>query len=485
MPESTAGKANIGVVGLAVMGSNLARNLASREGNTVAVFNRTFARTETLTGEHPEAGFVASQAIDDFVASLKKPRTAIIMVQAGAGTDAVIDELVERFEPGDIIVDGGNANFQDTIAREKRISPTGIHFVGAGISGGEEGALKGPSIMPGGSVESYETLGPILASIAAIAEGEPCVTHVGTDGAGHFVKMIHNGIEYADMQLIAEAYDLLRTVGGLEPAAIADVFSEWNKGYLESYLIEITAEVLRQVDAKTGKPFVDIVLDEAGSKGTGVWTVQNALDLGIPVGGIAEAVFARAVSSKPSQRAAVQSVVTSRPEVQRVDTSFADDVSKALYASKVVAYAQGFDAIIAGAEKYGWHINKDKIAKIWRGGCIIRAQFLNRIADAYDENPDIATLLEAPYFADAVAEGEAAWRRVVATAALSGVPVPGFGSALSYYDSLASKRLPAALVQGQRDFFGAHTYKRVDEDGVFHTLWSGDRSEIETVGSSH
>ena len=485
MPESTAGKANIGVVGLAVMGSNLARNLASREGNTVAVYNRTFARTETLTGEHPEAGFVASEAIDEFVASLQKPRTAIIMVQAGAGTDAVIDELVERFEPGDIIVDGGNANFQDTIAREKRISPTGIHFVGAGISGGEEGALKGPSIMPGGSEESYKTLGPILASIAAIAEGEPCVTHVGTDGAGHFVKMIHNGIEYADMQLIAEAYDLLRTVGGLEPAAIADVFSEWNKGYLESYLIEITAEVLRQVDAKTGKPFVDIVLDEAGSKGTGVWTVQNALDLGIPVGGIAEAVFARAVSSKPAQRIAVQSVVTSRPEIETVDASFADDVSKALYASKVVAYAQGFDAIIAGAEKYGWNINKDKIAKIWRGGCIIRAQFLNRIADAYDENPDIATLLEAPYFADAVAEGEAAWRRVVATAALSGVPVPGFGSALSYYDSLASKRLPAALVQGQRDFFGAHTYKRVDEDGVFHTLWSGDRSEIQTTGSSH
>ena len=485
MPEPTVEAANIGVVGLAVMGSNLARNLASREGNTVAVYNRTFARTETLTGEHPEAGFVSSQAIDDFVASLKKPRTAIIMVQAGAGTDAVIDELVARFEPGDIIVDGGNANFQDTIAREKRISPTGIHFVGAGISGGEEGALKGPSIMPGGSEESYKTLGPILASIAAIAEGEPCVTHVGTDGAGHFVKMIHNGIEYADMQLIAEAYDLLRTVGGLEPAAIADVFSEWNNGYLESYLIEITAEVLRQVDAKTGKPFVDIVLDEAGSKGTGVWTVQNALDLGIPVGGIAEAVFARAVSSKPGQRAAVQSVVTGRPEVQKVEASFADDVSKALYASKVVAYAQGFDAIIAGAEKYSWNINKDKIAKIWRGGCIIRAQFLNRIADAYDENPDIATLLEAPYFADAVAEGEAAWRRVVATAALSGVPVPGFGSALSYYDSLASKRLPAALVQGQRDFFGAHTYKRVDEDGIFHTLWSGDRSEIQTEGSSH
>ncbi len=482
---SNEAAANIGVVGLAVMGSNLARNLASREGNTVAVYNRTYARTEELITEHPEAGFVASETIDEFVASLAKPRTAIIMVQAGAGTDAVIEQLTERFEPGDIIVDGGNANFHDTIEREKRISPSGIHFVGAGISGGEEGALKGPSIMPGGSVESYKTLGPILSSIAAVAEGEPCVTHVGTDGAGHFVKMIHNGIEYADMQLIAEAYDLLRTVGGLEPAAIADVFGEWNKGYLESYLIEITAEVLRQVDAETGKPFVDIVLDQAGSKGTGVWTVQNALDLGIPVGGIAEAVFARAVSSKPAQRAAVQNVVTSRPEVQSVNPSFADDVSKALYASKVVAYAQGFDAIIAGAEKYGWQINKDKIAKIWRGGCIIRAQFLNRIADAYDENPDIATLLEAPYFAQAVAEGEAAWRRVVATAALSGVPIPGFGAALSYYDSLAVKRLPAALVQGQRDFFGAHTYKRVDKDGTFHTLWSADRTEIETDPSTH
>jgi len=485
VPENTTATANIGVVGLAVMGSNLARNLASREGNTVAVYNRTYSRTQELTSAHPEAGFVDSEGIDDFVASLTKPRTAIIMVQAGKGTDAVIDQLVERFEPGDIIVDGGNANFLDTIEREKRVSPTGIHFVGTGISGGEEGALKGPSIMPGGSNESWETLGPIFESIAAVAEDEPCVTHVGTDGAGHFVKMIHNGIEYADMQLIAEAYDLLRTVGGHEPAAIADVFTEWNKGYLESYLIEITAEVLRQVDAETGKPFVDIVLDQAGSKGTGVWTVQNALDLGVPVGGIAEAVFARAVSSKPVQREAVQAVVTSRPDVQPVDSSFADDVSKALYASKIVAYAQGFDAIIAGAEKYGWDIKKDKIAKIWRGGCIIRAQFLNRIADAYDENPNIATLLEAPYFADAIAEGEAAWRRVVSTAALSGVPIPGFGAALSYYDSLAVKRLPAALVQGQRDFFGAHTYKRVDKEGTFHTLWSGDRTEIETEGSSH
>ncbi|MEV1066133.1 NADP-dependent phosphogluconate dehydrogenase [Streptomyces sp. NPDC050263] len=482
---NTGTAANIGVVGLAVMGSNLARNLASREGNTVAVHNRTPARTEELVDGHPEAGFIAAASIDEFVASLARPRTAIIMVQAGAGTDAVIDQLAERFEPGDIIVDGGNANFQDTIAREQRMAPTGIHFVGVGISGGEEGALNGPSIMPGGSQESYRTLGPILASIAAVAEGEPCVTHVGTDGAGHFVKMIHNGIEYADMQLIGEAYDLLRTVGGLQPRAIADIFTEWNKGPLESYLIEITADILRQVDAATGKPFVDVVLDQAGSKGTGVWTVQNALDLGIPVGGIAEAVFARAVSSKPAQRAAVRRLVASRTEVQKVDSGFAEDVAKALYASKVVAYAQGFDAIVAGAQKYGWDIHKDRVAKIWRGGCIIRARFLNRIAEAYTENPDIATLLEAPYFAQAVTEGEAAWRGIVATAALSGVPVPGFSSALGYFDSLAAERLPAALIQGQRDFFGAHTYRRTDMEGTFHTLWSGDRTEIEAAGSSH
>jgi 6-phosphogluconate dehydrogenase len=478
-------KANIGVVGLAVMGSNLARNLASREGNTVAIFNRTYKRTTDLVSQHPEAGFVASEQIDDFVASLTKPRTAIIMVQAGAGTDAVIEELAERFEPGDIIMDGGNSLFTDTIRREKKLREAGLHFVGTGISGGEEGALKGPSIMPGGSVESYKTLGPILESIAAVAEGEPCVTHVGTDGAGHFVKMIHNGIEYADMQLIAEAYDLLREVAGHEPAAAAEVFAAWNGGDLESYLIEITAEILKHVDAKTGKPFVDVVLDEAGSKGTGVWTVQNALGLGVPVGGIAEAVFARSVSSHREQRDAVGATITTRPEIQKPSEGFEDDVRAALYASKVVAYAQGFDAIIAGAKEYGWDINKGNIAKIWRAGCIIRAKFLNRIVEAYDKDPNIASLLEDPYFANAVAEGEAAWRRVVAAAALSGVPVPGFGSALSYYDSLASKRLPASLIQAQRDFFGSHTYKRVDEDGVFHTLWSGDQTEIATVPSTH
>ncbi|RFA19857.1 NADP-dependent phosphogluconate dehydrogenase [Subtercola boreus] len=485
MADTREATANIGVVGLAVMGSNLARNLASREGNTVAVYNRSTERTTLLLEEHPEAGFVAATKIEDFVASLTKPRTAIIMVQAGKGTDAVISQLAELFEPGDIIVDGGNSLFTDTIRREEDITPTGIHFVGTGISGGEEGALKGPSIMPGGSDESWQTLGPILESIAAIAEGEPCVTHVGTGGAGHFVKMIHNGIEYADMQLIAESYDLLTKVGALTPRAAADVFTEWNSGDLESYLIEITAEVLKQVDAETGKAFVDVVLDQAGSKGTGVWTVQNALDLGVPVGGIAEAVFARAVSSHPEQREAAQAVISSRPEPVSVGESFSDDVNAALYASKVVAYAQGFDAIIAGAEKYGWEIDKGNIAKIWRGGCIIRAQFLNRIVEAYEKNPGLKTLLADPYFASAVANGEAAWRRIVSTAALSGIPVPGFSSALSYYDSLASKRLPASLVQAQRDFFGAHTYKRVDKEGTFHTLWSGDRTEIETEGSSH
>jgi 6-phosphogluconate dehydrogenase len=482
--------ANIGVVGLAVMGSNLARNLASREGNTVAVYNRTYARTQELLEQHGDetssGGFVAAETIDDFVASLAKPRTAIIMVQAGAGTDAVISQLAERFEPGDIIVDGGNANFHDTIRRERELRERGLNFVGTGISGGEEGALKGPSIMPGGSDEAWETLGPILRSIAALApDGEPCVTHVGTDGAGHFVKMVHNGIEYADMQLIAEAYDLLRRVGGQSVPSLVDTFRSWNEGDLESYLIEITAEVLAQTDAATGQPLVDVILDQAGSKGTGVWTVQNAVGLGIPVSGIGEAVFARAVSSKPEQRAAVRSAVRERPSAPEVPDGFADDVRAALYASKVVAYAQGFDLIVAGAREYGWDIDLGAIAKIWRAGCIIRARFLNRITEAYDRDPGLISLLADPYFADAVAAGEAAWRRVVATAVTAGVPAPGFSSALAYYDSLASERLPAALIQGQRDFFGAHTYHRVDRAGVFHTLWSEDRREIETEPSTH
>jgi 6-phosphogluconate dehydrogenase len=475
MPE-----ANIAVVGLAVMGSNLARNLASREGNTVAVYNRTTAKTDALIEAHPEAGFVKAATVQELADSLAKPRTAIIMVKAGWATDAVIDELVEVFEPGDIIVDGGNALFTDTIRREKAVRETGIHFVGAGISGGEEGALKGPSIMPGGTPESYETLGPILSSIAAVAEGRPCVTHVGTDGAGHFVKMIHNGIEYADMQLIAEAYDLIRQGTGKSPAEIADIFAEWNTGELDSYLIEITAEVLRQVDARTGQPLVDVILDQAGAKGTGAWTVQTALDLGVPVSGIAEAVFARSLSSKPAQRAAAADLPGPEHGWQVTDEgAFIEDVRQALYASKIIAYSQGFDEIIAGAAEYGWEIEKGDIAAIWRGGCIIRAQFLNRITEAYEADPSLVTLVAAPYFRDALAAAQGSWRRVVAGAASSGIPAPAFAASLAYYDGLRADRLPAALIQGQRDFFGAHTYKRVDAEGTFHTLWSGDRSEVE------
>ncbi len=480
-PDSPASPAaNIGVVGLAVMGSNLARNLASREGNTVAIYNRSHEKTDTLIAEHPEAGFVPAFSYEEFAASLQKPRTAIIMVKAGGGTDAVINALVDVFEPGDIIVDGGNALFTDTIRREKAVRETGINFVGAGISGGEEGALLGPSIMPGGSDESWVTLGPILKSIAAIAEGEPCVTHIGHDGAGHFVKMVHNGIEYADMQLIAEAYDLIRRGTGKSPAEIADVFAEWNAGELESYLIEITAEVLRQVDAETGKPLVDVILDQAGAKGTGAWTVQTALNLGVPVSGIAEAVFARSLSSHPEQRA-VSGGLPGPVEGLTVDDAdaFIEEVRLALYASKIVAYSQGFDEIRAGAAEYDWSIDLGAVSKIWRGGCIIRAQFLNRIADAYAETPELPVLLTAPYFVEALGRAQAAWRRIVSTAAAAGIPAPAFSSSLAYYDGLRAERLPAALVQGQRDFFGAHTYQRVDKPGTFHTLWSGDRTEIE------
>ena len=474
-------QANIGVIGLAVMGSNLARNLASREGNTVAIYNRSPEKTRELASNHPEAGFIATESMQAFADSLTKPRTAIIMVQAGAATDAVIDQLTEVFEPGDIIVDGGNAQFADTIRRENDLAAKGFNFVGAGISGGEEGALNGPSIMPGGSVEAWNTLGPILRSIAAVAEGEACVTHVGSDGAGHFVKMIHNGIEYADMQLIAEAYDLLRNVAGLEPQAISDIFRKWNEGQLESYLIDITAEVLAQVDAETGKPLVDVIVDQAGSKGTGVWTVQTSVGLGVPVTGIAEAVFARAISSSAIQRQAAAHLPG--PEaaagIDDVD-GFVDAVGQALYASKIVAYSQGFDAIAQGGVEYNWCIDRAEVARIWRAGCIIRAQFLNRITEAYRAQPDLPLLISAPYFTEALVSAQTAWRDVIHRAVDAGVPVPAFASSLAYYDQIRRDRLPASVIQGQRDFFGAHTYRRVDKQGVFHTLWSGDRSEVQT-----
>ena len=474
-------QAQVGVTGLAVMGLNLARNFA-RHGYRVAVHNRTEARTTALVDEFGHEGdFVPSRTAQEFVSSLERPRRIVIMVKAGDPTDAVIDELVPLLDEGDVVVDGGNAHFLDTRRREKALRSRGLHFVGCGISGGEQGALEGPSIMPGGTEESYRVLGPLLEDISAKVDGAPCCTHIGPDGAGHFVKMVHNGIEYADMQLIAEAYDLLRHGAGRQPGEIAEIFRGWNAGRLESYLIEITAEILAHTDAATGKPFVDVVLDQAEQKGTGRWTVQSALELGVPVSGIAEAVFARSLSGGAELRAATRKLPG--PTETWLDSAaadrFADDVEQALYASKMVAYAQGFNQIQAGSAEYGWAVDLGATAAIWRGGCIIRARFLDRITAAYGAAGRLPTLLTDEHFREALGGAQSAWRRVVSTAAELGVPAPGFATALAYYDGLRAERLPAALVQGQRDYFGAHTYRRVDRDGTFHTLWGGDRREEE------
>ena len=466
------------------MGSNLARNFA-RNGHTVAVYNRSTEKTHNFMANHgAEGDFIPSETITDFVASLEKPRRAIIMVQAGNATDAVINQLADAMDDGDIIIDGGNALYTDTIRREKEIADRGLNFVGAGISGGEEGALNGPAIMPGGPEKTWEALGPLLESIAANVDGVPCVTHIGPDGAGHFVKMVHNGIEYADMQVIGEAYQLLRYGAGMTPAEIADVFRTWNAGDLDSYLIDITAEVLAQVDAETGKPLIDLIVDSAGQKGTGRWTVKAALDLGIPVTGIGEAVFARALSGATNQRQATignlpSGTLTTLAELGVDRDTFIEDVRRALYASKLVAYAQGFDEITAGSADHNWNVDPRDLATIWRGGCIIRAKFLNRIVEAYNANPKLPTLLLDPYFKAELAGLIDSWRRVVTLATQIGQPIPVFASSLSYYDSLRIDRLPAALIQGQRDYFGAHTYQRVDKPGTYHTLWSGNRTEIE------
>ncbi|NCT90951.1 NADP-dependent phosphogluconate dehydrogenase [Cellulomonas sp. APG4] len=472
-------RAQIGVTGLAVMGRNLARNFA-RNGFTVAVHNRSYAKTASLVADHGDEGdFVAAESLEDFVAALERPRKVVIMVKAGGPTDAVIDELTGLLEPGDIVVDAGNAHFADTRRREAALREQGLHFVGSGVSGGEEGALLGPSIMPGGPAESYETLGPILEKISAKVDGVPCCTHVGPDGAGHFVKMVHNGIEYADMQLIAEAYDLLKQGLGISAAEIGRIFAEWNTGDLESFLIEITAEVLAHTDAETGQAFVDVVLDQAEQKGTGRWTVQNGLDLGVPITGIAEATFARALSGSVPQRTAAAGVLPAHAGTWDVidRDAFVEDVRLALYASKVVAYSQGFDQIAAASAEYGWGIDRGAMARIWRGGCIIRARFLDRITEAYERDAELPLLLADEYFTGAVSNGVSAWRRIVAQAALNGVPVPAFASSLAYYDGVRAERLPAALIQAQRDFFGAHTYRRTDRGGTFHTDWSGDRTE--------
>ena len=470
--------AQVGVIGMAVMGSNLARNLA-RRGFRVALYNRTAARTDEVIALHGSEGdFAPFHELADFVASLERPRRVILMVKAGGPTDATIDALVPLLEKGDIVVDGGNSFFQDTRRREQRLRDLGLHFVGAGISGGEVGALEGPSIMPGGSPESYEALGPILERIAADVNGEPCCTYIGTDGAGHFVKMVHNGIEYADMQFIGEAYELLKALG-LGHAEMADIFATWNTGDLDSYLIEITAEVLRKTDPRTGVPLVDVIRDAAGMKGTGTWTVQSALDLGTPVNTIAESVFARAISSSPELRTAARAALHGPDRGIRVADRdvFVEQVRQALWASKVGAYAQGLDEIRMAAAEYGWSIDIAEVARIWRAGCIIRARLLERIRSEYAAG-NLVTLLEAPSIVAGLTEAQEGWRTVVAEAVRAGVPVPGFSAALAHYDQARAPRLNAALTQGLRDYFGAHTYHRIDDEGAFHINWSTDGAEV-------
>ncbi|MFD7981062.1 NADP-dependent phosphogluconate dehydrogenase [Streptomyces sp. NPDC059071] len=475
--------AHVGITGLAVMGRNLARNFA-RHGYTVAVHNRTPARTRALVEEFGHEGtFVPAETPEEFVAALERPRRLMIMVQAGAATDAVIDEFAPLLDPGDIVIDGGNAHFLDTRRREAALREAGIHFVGTGVSGGEEGALNGPSIMPGGSAEAYDALGPMFETISAHVDGEPMSTHIGTDGAGHFVKMVHNGIEYADMQLIAEAYDLLRQVAGYTPAEIGDIFRTWNAGRLNSYLMEITAEVLAHTDAATGKAFVDIVADAAGQKGTGRWTVQTALDLGTPVTAIAQATFARAASAQHDLRTAYQGLPGgTRPTLSRTEAArFAAQVEQALYASKVIAYDQGWTMIRDAAAEYGWTIDLGAVAGIWRAGCIIRAAFLDRVRAAHAADPKLVSLLAEETFASEIASAQVPWREVIASAVRRGIPTPAFAAALAHYDTLRADRLPAALLQGQRDYFGAHTYQRTDRPGTFHTHWSHpDRPETTT-----
>ncbi|WP_300017689.1 NADP-dependent phosphogluconate dehydrogenase [Pseudonocardia sp.] len=471
----------IGVTGLAVMGANLARNIASR-GVPVAVHNRTAAKTrEFMQAYSDEGAFTAAESLEDFVAALEKPRRIIVMVKAGKPVDGVIEELTPLLDEGDIIIDAGNSHFPDTRRRTAECAAKGLRFMGVGVSGGEEGALLGPSIMPGGDPAAYAEVEQILTSIAAVVDGTPCCVHVGPDGAGHYVKMVHNGIEYADIQLIAEAYDLLTHVGGLDAPAIAKVFEEWNSGDLESFLIEITAKVLAKTDGTTGGPLVDVIVDQAEQKGTGTWTAVDGLGLGVPLTGITEAVFARGLSALRDERKAAAGTLAG-PTPGAGPDGLVDDIRQALYASKVVAYAQGFAQMRAASEANGWDLDLGAMATIWRGGCIIRAQFLNRIRDAYAEHPDLDNLLMVPYFTEAVADAQDAWRRVVVTATEQGVAVPAFASSLSYYDGYRRERGPANLIQGLRDFFGAHTYRRTDAEGSFHTRWGQDGTEVRTDG---
>ena len=464
-------KQQIGVIGMAVMGRNLALNIESR-GFSVSIYNRSRDKTEEVIAEHSDKQLVPYYTIEEFVNSLEKPRRILIMVQAGKGTDAVIDELRPLLDKGDIIIDGGNAYFEDTIRRNKMLSDEGFNFIGTGVSGGEEGALKGPSIMPGGQKEAYELVAPILEKIAAKANGEPCVAYIGPDGAGHYVKMAHNGIEYGDMQLIAESYSVLKHVGGLTNDELSDVFSDWNKGELDSYLTEITADIFKYKD-ENDDYLVDKILDAAGNKGTGKWTSQSALDLGEPLSLITESVFARYISAIKDQRVAASKVL--RGPIKEAFTgdkqALIEKVRKALYMGKIISYAQGFAQLKAASEHYNWQLNYGEIAKIFRAGCIIRAQFLQKITDAYSENNNIDNLLLAPYFSKTVEAYQQSLRDVICLAVSQGIPVPTLSAAIAYYDSYRSEVLPANLIQAQRDYFGAHTYRRIDKDGVFHTEW--------------
>ena len=468
-------QANFGVVGMAVMGKNLALNIESR-GYDVAIYNRTASKTEAVISEHPDKNFLPAYTIEDFVNSIEKPRRIMLMVQAGKGTDATIQALLPHLDKGDVLIDGGNTYFEDTIRRNKMLDESGINFIGTGVSGGEEGALKGPSIMPGGQKEAYDLVAPILEEISAKAQedGAPCVTYIGPNGAGHYVKMVHNGIEYGDMQLIAESYDLLKNILGLSVDELAEVFDKWNQGELDSYLIDITADILtRKDDEGTGKAIVDVIKDAAGNKGTGKWTSQSSLDLGVPLPLITESVFARFISAYKDERV-IASKVLPKPEVPAFTGDRADLIEKirqALYFSKIMSYAQGFAQLRTASKEYSWDLPFAEIAKIWRAGCIIRARFLQKITDAYEKDADLANLLLDDYFIEITKKYQQSVREVVALAVQSGIPVPTFSSAIAYFDSYRSEKLPANLIQAQRDYFGAHTYQRLDKEGTYHYSW--------------
>ncbi|EGY28647.1 6-phosphogluconate dehydrogenase [Candidatus Regiella insecticola 5.15] len=465
----------VGVVGMAVMGRNLALNIESR-GCSVAIFNRTEKITQEVIEENPGKNLIPHYTIKEFVASLATPRCILLMVKAGKPTDDTIASLIPYLDKGDILIDGGNTYYRDTMRRNSELSSLGVHFIGTGVSGGEEGAFKGPSIMPGGQKEAYQLVKPLLEKIAATVDDKPCVTYIGADGAGHYVKMVHNGIEYGDMQLIAEAYSLLKNALGMKNAELAETFSEWNKGELKSYLIEITAHIFAKKDEEEGGDgyLIDKILDEAANKGTGKWTSQSALDLGIPLTLITESVFARYLSSLKSQRVAAAKVLTG-PELKPISDNnrvdFIKKIQQALYLGKVMSYAQGFQQLKAASEAHNWNLNYGEIARIFRAGCIIRAQFLQKITEAYAENNDIANLLLAPYFKDITDKYQSALRDVVAYAVQNGIPTPTLCAAIAYYDSYRAEVLPANLIQAQRDYFGAHTYQRTDKEGIFHSKW--------------